>query len=94
MLVLLEARGEGNAAGEVVQLVSLEVGGVTYAGEAEVTLTEDSSTRMVGSFRAPVLTREGDADTPGTLSAEGSFDVPTNPAGSLIVAEEVAQPDS
>lgn len=67
---------------------------MTYAGEAEVMLAEDSSTHMVSSFRAPVLMREGEADTTGTLSAEGSFDVPTNPAGSLIVAEGTAQPDS
>ncbi len=94
VLVLLEAHGEGDTGGEVVQLVSLEVGGVTYAGEADVTLTEDSSTRIGGSFRAPVPMREGEADTMGTLSAEGSFDVPTNPAGSMIVAEEAAQPGS
>lgn len=93
-LVLLEVRGEGATESEVVQMISLEVGGVTYAGEADVTLTEDSSTRIGGSFRAPVPMREGKADTMGTLSAEGSFDVPTNPAGSLIVAEEAAQPDS
>ncbi len=94
VLVLLEAHGEGDTEDEVVQLVSLEVGGVTYAGEADVTLTEDSSTRIVGSFRAPVLTREGEADTTGALAAEGSFNVPINPAGSLIVTEGAAQPDS
>lgn len=93
-LVLLEVRGEGETGDETVQMVSLEVGGVTYAGEAVVTLTEDASTRIVGSFRAPVLTRDGEADATGAVAAEGSFDVPINPAGSLIVTEGAAQPDS
>ena len=93
-LVLLEVRDEGATESEVVQMVSLEVGGVTYAGEAVVTLTEDSSTRIVGGFRAPLLTREGEADTPGALAAEGSFDVPINPAGSLIFTAGPTQPDS
>lgn len=93
-LVLLEVRGERETGGETVQMVSLEVGGVTYAGEAVVTLTEDASTRIVDSFRAPVLTRDGEADATGAVAAEGSFDVPINPAGSLIVTEGAAQPDS
>ncbi|MDQ3458040.1 MAG: hypothetical protein M3498_01850 [Deinococcota bacterium] len=74
---------EASEEGEIVRTLVVEIEGVSYQGNASVALTSETATRLVGSLSAPLLTGE---DGAGTITVTASFDVPVNPAGSLIVA--------
>ena len=82
-IVLVEAddsaEGEG---GTVASIFFGDTDDEAYSGDLTWTLTTDSATRLVGSFEASGLMTESGL---GPVDVRGTFDVPANRHGSLII---------
>ena len=81
-IVLFEA--EDSAAGEGGSYATVVFGDDDEAFEGAMTwtITAETPTRLAGSFRATGLTNGSGA---GTIDVQGTFDVPINAPGSLIL---------
>ena len=82
-IVLFEA--EDNAAGEGGSFATVVFGGnedEAFEGAMTWTITAETPTRLAGSFRASGLANGTGA---GTIDVQGTFDVPINVPGSLIL---------